>query len=145
MFHSFVKNIKTVRCSNAVAAGTTEIDGDWVDTLGFTAVQFEAHFGALTATQVTSFKLQYSDNGTDSIGDVTGAASANLADGDSNKIIQIELHKPTHRYVRGVVVRGTANAVLSSMVAHLYKAGFTPFTASTTVKESVSKNAPAYS
>lgn len=133
IIHNLVNNTKTIRASNAVAAGTSAINGAWIDTLGYHGVEFTAWFGTLTASQVTSAKLQYSDDGTNSVGDVTGSATSALADGDSNKGIQIELYRPKHRYVRMVVSRGTANAVLDSMQAKLFHADRVPVTKDTTI------------
>lgn len=115
--HNLIRNIVLDRVMNAVAAGTSVQNSAWVDTLGADYVEFHSWFGALTATQVTNVKLQYSVDGLTTLGDVAGSLSANLADGDSNKGIRHAIYKPTSRYVRAVVTRGTANAVIDGVFA----------------------------
>lgn len=107
---------KTTRVINATAAGTTAVNGTGVDMQDFESVKFEVSIGTLSATQVTSLKAQgSSDNST--WADITGAATAAMADGDSNKMLILEVYRPQQRYVRCVVNRGTANAVVDSGVA----------------------------
>ena len=52
------KEQKMIRVSNAVAAGTTDVNCTGVDTANFESVEFVAAFGTLTATQVTQLKAQ---------------------------------------------------------------------------------------
>ena len=113
-----LKNEKVTRVVNATAAGTTAVNGTVLDMQGFESVKFIACFGALTATQTTSLKIQQGTlaNGSD-MADLAGSGSGNLADGDGNKCIATELVRPTKRYVRCVVVRGTANAVIDAVIA----------------------------
>ncbi len=115
--HNLIRNSILERVMNAVAAGTSDQNSSWVDTLGFDYVEFQAWFGTLTAGQVTTTKLQYSSDGTNSLGDVAGSATAALADGDSNKGVRSAIYKPLYRYVRMVIDRGTANAVIDGVFA----------------------------
>lgn len=105
------------RVINATAAGTTTVNGSSVDMLGFESVAFVVGLGTLTATQGTSIKLQGSaDNSTwvDLAGTNPYGSGNHAPDGDSNKVVIAEAHRvlSPYRYVRGVVVRGTANAVI---------------------------------
>jgi len=130
---------KTVRVMNSVAAGTSAQNSSVLDTAGFDGVRFTALFGALTATQVTSMKLQSgaASDGSD-MADITGAATAALADADGTKCLQIDLAlSGAKRYVRAVVSRGTANAVIDGVVADLYKGKKCPVDQHTSVKELV--------
>lgn len=131
---------KTVRSINATAAGTTTINGTGAVMDGYNAVRALGLFGALTATQTTSLKLQQSndDGSTDPYADITGSQTANMADADSNKLLISDVIRPTKRYVRAVVVRGTANAVIDGVVLEFYKAaGPIPITQDATVSKSV--------
>jgi len=134
-------NVKTSRVINATAAGTSAVNGTAVDMTGFDSVRFTALFGTLTSTQVTSLKAQQGDasNGSDAV-DITGAVTSAMADGDSNKICILDVHKSliTKRYVRLVVVRGTANAVVDGAIADQYRAKALPPTADTTVSQQAS-------
>lgn len=130
--------VKTTRVSNAVAAGTTDVECTSVDMAGFDAVRFVASFGTLTASQVTTVKAQESaDNST--FTDITGAASAAFDDGDDNLIAIVDVIRPTKRYVRLVIDRGTANAVVDCVLAEQYQARSEPVTQSASVIELVRK------
>ena len=112
-------NSKTTRVSNAVAAGTSAVNCTVLDMQGFESVLGICALNTLVATQVTGLKAQVGNaaNGSD-MADLVGAATNNAADGDSNKLLMLEVVKPTNkRYMRFVVTRGTANATIDSVVA----------------------------
>jgi len=141
MADNFLKQMKITRVSNAVAAGTTEIDCTSVDMLGFESVIGVAAFGTLTSGAVTALKWQGStDNSTWS--DLTGTALS-IADTADNKLLVSELVKPLYRYVRLVITRGTANAVLDSATCYQYGARVLPTTNDTTVAASEQNFSPA--
>ena len=54
---------------------------------------------------------------------------------DSNKTLIVDLWRPTKRYVRAVVVRGTANAVVDGVILELYRSKTKGVTADTTVSQ----------
>jgi len=127
-----------VRVSNAVAAGTSSVNCTAVNLASVVGdvVRVIACMGTLTSTQVTSLKLQSSsDNSTWT--DVTGGATGNMADADSNKMLIAEWIRPNTQYVRAVVVRGTANAVIDSVVMIIGNVRSEPITADTSVSKSV--------
>jgi len=124
---------KTIRVVNAQAAGTTAVNGSAVDTQGFESCRFVALLGTLTATQVTSIKIQGSDDGSTNWVDMTGTLVGPAADGDGNKILISEIYKPSKRYVRCAVNRATANAVIDGVIAELFVPYRAPVTADTTV------------
>lgn len=137
MMLNLLNNCVITRVSNAAAAGTSDINCTSVDMAGYDAVTFIASFGTLTSTQVTSLKLQHSDDNS-SFSDVTSGATSALADGDSNKLLVASYLKPTKRYVRVVVDRGTANAVVDGVIALQHRARSIPVTQSSTVSQTVS-------
>lgn len=141
--HNLTHSSKTIRVMNAVAAGTTDQNSSAVDTLGFGGVRFVALFGTLTATQVTSIKAQYSDDGSTNWTDVAGSTVGPLADADSNDMLVLDIYRPKQRYVRCVVDRGTANAVIDGVIAELYLPGDAPVTKDATVIAQEVHNAPA--
>ena len=136
----FMSNLITgsvlTRVSNAAAAGTSNINCTSVDMAGYDKVTFIASFGTLTATQVTGLKLQESSDNS-SFADVTSGATAAMADGDSNKVLMATYSRPAKRYVRVVVTRGTANAVVDGVIALQYSARTIPVTQSSNVSASV--------
>lgn len=133
--------------NNAAAAGTTDLTSSSVDMaadVGFDEVTFIAKFGALTATQVTQIKAQQSsdDGSADDFTDIAGSNTGPMADADSNKTLVLTL-RPQKRYVRCVVDRGTANAVLDSVIAIQSMARKLPVTQSTGVSAVEAHNYPA--
>lgn len=133
---NFARESKRTRVSNAVAAGTTDVNTTVLDMSGFDCVYWEALFGTLTATQVTLIKAQQGDlaDGSDAA-DITGAATAALADADSNKALVLEVIRPQKRFVRLVVDRGTANAVIDGVMGIQYHSMKQPEADDSTVKE----------
>jgi hypothetical protein len=129
------KYTKVTRALNGVVAGTSNQNGSVIDMSGFEGVQFVALFGALTATQVTSLKVQQGNlaDGSD-MADLEGSLHTALADTDGNKCLVTDVFRPQKRYVRAVVTRGTANAVIDGVIALQYSARVQPVTNDTTVK-----------
>lgn len=120
----------TVVCNDGTAAGTTSVNGSSVNMTGFESVRFVALLGTLTSTQVTELKAQGSnDNSTWT--DLANTHTGPAADGDSGKTLILDLFRPQYTYVRPVLVRGTANAVLQGIIADLYLAHWEPVTADT--------------
>ena len=116
-----LKNTKIVRHNNGAAAGTTAITPSaGVDMAGYNSCLFLVAFGTLTATAVPSIKVQQSDD--DGVGDgysdLTDKAYA-ITDADDDKIIACEILRPTKRYLKLIVTRATANAVLDGIFAIL--------------------------
>ena len=133
-------NVKTIRVSNAVAAGTTDIDCTAVDMQGFDSVRFIALFGTAATTHVTKLVIKQSaDNATFSNAIQTGTA---MADGDSNKMIIAEVTAPGERYVRCTVDRGTANIVIDGVIAELFNAARVPVVQDASVSQSAISNNP---
>jgi len=116
--NSIFKNHGITRVSNAVAAGTSDINSSSVDTDNCQTVGFIVSFGAIVASAATSVKLQQSsdDGGSDAFADLSGA-SITVADTDDNTLVLIEITEPQERYVRCVVDRGTQNATVDSITA----------------------------
>ncbi len=141
---NLLKAGKVTRVLNAVAAGTTAQNGTTLDMQGFDAVIFVAAFGTLTATQVTSIKAQQGllSDASD-MADLANTKVGPLADGDSNKLLVLDVIKPVERYVRCVVSRGTANAVIDGVIAIQYNAVKEPTTQGSTVSASEVWHAPA--
>lgn len=110
---------KQTKISSAVtptagAAGTTDINGSTLDMAHFAGVLMIVRMGAITAGAVTSIKAQQGDaSDLSDAADLEGSAQT-IADTDDDKTFYLDLYKPTKRYVRLVVDRGTQNAVVAS-------------------------------
>jgi len=129
---------KHVKISQAItptngAAGTTDINGETLDMLGFEGVLVKVTMGAITATAVTSIKMQQgaASNLSDAA-DLEGTGQ-DIAVADAQKVFYIDLYRPAERYVRLVVDRGTANAVVASAEYIQYSARIKPTTHGTNV------------
>lgn len=147
MFCSQVLNdtVSISRVMNAVAAGTTTQNGDPVDLEGADGVLFIALFGALTAGQVTALKAQQSedDGVADDYSDLEGTLVGPLLDTAGNKLLVLDVFRPEKRYVRPVVVRGTANAVIDGVVAIKYSLRSIPGTHGASVAAAEAHVTPA--
>lgn len=112
---------KTVRVLNAQAAGTSDLTSAAIDTAGWDGVKIYTAFGALTSGAVTSVKLQQSsdDGGSDAYADLAGS-SVPVADSRSNDVVVHDIYRPKERYIKAVIDRGTANAVVDGVWAVLY-------------------------
>ena len=51
---------------------------------------------------------------------LAGTSTGPLADGDGNKMMALEISRPRKRYLKCVIDRGTANAVIDGMIAIQY-------------------------
>lgn len=141
--NSMLKECKMTRVMTAQAAGTDDVNSDVVDMQGFEGVEFCACFGTLTASAVTSVKVQQGakSDGSD-MADLAGT-SVSIADTDDNKMVLVDVYRPEKQYVRLVVDRGTANAVIDCVCACQYGARKVPVTQSTTVAASEFHVSPA--
>jgi len=139
--NSLLKSGKVTRVTNAVAAGTTDSNSSSVDMQGFESVMFIALFGTITATAVTSIHAEQSAD--DSTFADLESTSISIDDDEDNMVLVLEVIKPTDRYVRCVVDRGTANAVIDGVIAIQYNARNVPTTQdATTVADSESHVEP---
>lgn len=130
-------SIKHERVSNAVAAGTTNVNTTVIDRAGFAGVKWTLSWGAITATGVAQAKIQEGTlaDGSD-MADLAGSKTTALTPStDDNKTTVVDLYTLTKRYVRLVILRGTANAVVDSVQAELYGPGFQAVTNDATIKE----------
>jgi hypothetical protein len=117
---------------NATAAGVTVLTGpNSYDMQGYDGVVFIAAIGTLSATQVTFLGAQGSADGTTwgAVGTaaaptnlIAGAQTAAMLDADSNKLLVLDIFRPQQRFVRAVLYRGTANAVVDGVIAIRYEA-----------------------
>lgn len=140
MYGNITRQCISVRSLAPVAAGTTTPqNGSVVDANGATAIRHTVSLGTLTATQTTVVKAQSGDasDGSD-MADITGA-SYTVLDTDSNKMVQIEIFKPTKRYHRLVVTRGVANAAIELGITETFHNPKLPITQDASVTSVICK------
>lgn len=146
MVRNLAKASQVVVVSTGITAASTSVTNlSGIDTRGFTGVMIIALLGTLTATQTTSLKAQGSsdDGSTDAYADLAGSSTGNAADGDTGKCLILDIYKPKERYVKPVLVRGTANAVVTSIIAILYNAAEEPVTAGAGISQRKTVASPA--
>jgi hypothetical protein len=134
--YSRVANSKTVRHSNAVAAGQTTITPSaGIDTQGYSHCRFIVLWGTITATGVQSAKVQQSsdDGVADTFADLTGT-SVSVADDDDNKMTIIDINNPAERYLKCIISRATADSVVDGIIAILSRHDTAPTAQDSTVQ-----------
>lgn len=140
---NLASDVKVTRSLNAVAAGTSVQNGAALDMSGYDGVMFIAAFGTLTAGAVTGLKAQQDTvSGMGSAADLAGSL-VSVADSNSNKVAILDVFRPLERYVRPVVTRGTANAVIDGVIAIQYKGDKRPSVQDATVAAAKALQSPA--
>lgn len=141
--NNLLNNVELVVVEAAAAAGTSTLTSDSIDTKDCTGVLFLAHLGDVTDTSVLGFAIHDSDDDVtfdDLANPLAFTAGASNAD---NKLLALEVVRPTRRYVRAVLTRGTANAVLNGITAIKFGVNHAPVTQGATVLASDTLPNPA--
>ena len=115
---NFISNVKISRIEDGAVAGVTTLTSDVVDMSGFDGLVFLAALGDVLDTGVNVLQAQQSDVG-DGSGMVNIAASvvsftAGASDAD-NKLMLLEIARPTKRFLRVTLARSVANTVLDGI------------------------------
>lgn len=114
------RRLKADATNYTAAAGTTNINTEVVDTLGYDGIRFIIGFGAIVSGAATSIKVQQGQaaNMSDAA-DLLGSAQT-VADTDDNTVFISEINRPAERYVRLSTLRATQNATVDFVIAELY-------------------------
>lgn len=101
---NLLKDIRINSVAAAAVAGTSAINGTTIDMSGRNGVIF---FCSVAVANAGNFiKVQEGDT-TSPTADLAGSA---VIVGANNDIVAICIHKPTKRYLRAVLTRGTSSA-----------------------------------
>lgn len=132
---SLFKNAKTVRHSNAVAAGVTVITPSaGIDMKGFETCTFHVLFGAIVAGGVQSIEVhQSSDDGVVDAYSALAGSNVVVGDDQDNKIAIVEVVRPQKRFLKCIVNRATQNSVVDGITAILTHPRAKPVTQDSTV------------
>lgn len=133
---------KVVRTSNAVAAGTTAVNGTGVDSAGAESVVLLAVMGAVTTAPVIKAQQSDDDGVADGWSDLEDSALT-IVDTDDNLVAVIEVVQPLKRYVRMVMDRAAGNVVVDAMLAIVHNLAEKPTTQPASVADAVVLNEPA--
>jgi hypothetical protein len=141
---AFIDNhiIQQAATVDAGVAATTDITSDAVDTANCDGVLFIVSFGTITVNAVTSIKVQQCDTSGGSYADLEGTAQT-VADSHDNKTFYVDIFRPREQFLKLVVDRGTANAVVGSIIAIKYNCANRPVTQGAGVQGGESFNWPA--
>lgn len=113
---SSLEDVKVVKISDPVAAGTTAVTSDAIDMAGYEGAIVLGAFGTAAANNVCKLQ-QSSDNGVaDDYSDLEGSLTA---PGASDEDFAISVVRPTKRYLKAVAARGTSTT-LENMWAILF-------------------------
>lgn len=104
------------------ASGSADRNGVTLDMLGYEGVLIIVKFATIATGAVTAIKAQQgaASNLSDAA-DLAGTGRA-VADDDDNQIFQIDIFKPTERYVRLVIDKDASNATAESAIYIQYGA-----------------------
>ena len=125
------KETKVVRVMNAQAAGTSALQSASVDMQGFDAVQFVALAGAVAAAEDGAISISQSDDDTTFATLAGTGMDVDAADG--NKMFVSDIERPTGRYLRCEISRGTCQVAVDGVIAILYKGRTKPADVDATV------------
>lgn len=120
------QNVKIDRVANAAAAAQTAVTSSVIDMAGYDGVAFFALLGDVAATSVltlTAKENTANSTTTPTPTAITGGAStftAAASDAD-NKVLGVDVVRPTKRYVFAVLTRTTADAVVDGILAVRYR------------------------
>ena len=130
---NLAQNVKITRALNAVAAGQTAQNGAVIDMANFEGIVFIAALRTLASGAVTGIKAQQGNQANLSdAADLAGTA-VSIADTEDNELLVLDIYRPAERYVRAVVTRGTADAVIDGVIAIQYGPRVLPATQDATV------------
>lgn len=112
-----------------VAAGTTNVSSDIVDTQGYDGVRFIIGFGAIVSGAATSIKARQGNaSNLSDAADLEGTAQT-VADTDDNLQRICDIYRPRERYVQLQTLRATQNSTIDYLIVELYnKVGKIPVT-----------------
>jgi hypothetical protein len=140
--------VKTIRIKPdssgyTVAAGTTNVSSDIVDTSDYDAVRFIIGFGAIVSGAAVSIKVQQNNvNSGTGMADLAGSAIT-VADTDDNKIAITDIIRPQETFLRLATLRATQNSTIDFVIAELYRARKKPAVQDSTVISSEILVSPA--
>ncbi|KAF0097824.1 MAG: hypothetical protein FD144_4773 [Rhodospirillaceae bacterium] len=142
---SLLNDVKITRVAIAAVAAQTDIDGDILDMAGYEGVVFIAKLGDVTDTSALELLAQQNDaNSTSGMASLAGSAAFTAgASSADDMLLVLDVYRPRERYVRPKLKRGTANAVVSGIVAIQYGARKLPQSQGSTVVASATLVEPA--
>ena len=127
---NLLKNCKITMVAASSAAATTDVTSSVLDMSGFEGVLYIAVLNDVTSGSVLTLTAKgNSANSTSSPTPVTQKATDAFTAGAStadDKLLVVDVYKPTLRYQFSVLSRTTQNAVVGGIIAIQYDASYKP-------------------
>lgn len=126
--HNLLYDVKVTRVAASAVAAQTDVNSSILDMAGYEGVMFIALTGDVTATSALALKAEQNTvNSTSGMAELEGSASftAGASDADGKALV-LDVFQPREQYVRAVLERGTANAVVDGIIAIQYRAAIRP-------------------
>ena len=99
-------NVKITKVSDYAGAATSAINSASVDMSGYTGVLFIGSFGTAAANNTMN-----AAQGADDSADWVDLEGTSVSSGTSDEDVWIDVFRPTDRYVRAEVARGTSTTM----------------------------------
>lgn len=124
--------VEFTRVSSALIAGSTVHNVTAYDMSGYEGVAFLVNMGALTTGTVVNAHIEMATSSGGTYSDISGSAANLLSTQFSDDAWLItEAYRPRDRWVRCVIDRASANAVINSVMMARYGANQSAVTHST--------------
>lgn len=124
---SLLENVAQDLVLAQTADGSTDPDTTAVDMLGFDSCVFTCIVGAITGSGTVNMAIYQSADDVTYNAIPECAAQADLS-ADSDKLLSIEVVKPTDRYLKATITRKIANSILGGVITIRHKARKAPIT-----------------
>lgn len=135
-----IRRLKIDGTNYILAAGTTDVDSEAVDMLGYEGVAFVTAMGTLATGSAVTTQLQQSsdDAAADAYTDIAGSQNVASAVTDDDKFLITEIYRPKERYLRQQTIRGDGgNSTIDALFAILFRPGQLPVSLHSTVEAAV--------
>ena len=131
------------------AADDTDQNTDILDMSGYESVCFVVPVTDSVATGVATITAQQnttnSDTGMAALSGAVATATCTTNDDLNNKLLVLDVVKPTERYVGAAVTSATANIAFGNTLAILYNSRNLPFSAHSTILQRTTSISPSES
>lgn len=113
----------------ASVIGTTNANGTAIDMAGWDGCLFVFNVGAIVTTGTFDARIVSSANSNMSGNtNITNAALVQVVAGGNTNTYQIDVWRPTNRYIRSALVPATANVTVGSIAIRYRASGLLPVT-----------------
>jgi hypothetical protein len=138
MFNKFITSFDIREVGAPIgAANNTDSNSDIIDMTGYDGVVFIGSVTDSAATGVGTLKVETSltnaDGGMSALSGASAAGTCAVNDDLNDRLLMVEVVRPSQRYVQAVRTSATANIAFGTLIAILYKERKLPITADTTV------------